>query len=334
VLDLDLSTFIATLYVSGVADDIKDADGITLFVPSNSAFDKLGLVAKYLVHSSAKSNLQTILRYHAALSLLYYDDMKDKVNETPTLSKSTLRISQNESGSVVIGSPENSQTNSATLLHKDMIVSNGVIHKISEVLIPNHIKITNKDILVGTESTTMLKILEKTKFLEKINDDNIVVLVPTDKAFARVDLDALLEDEYQLERLARLHLLPTPWQNQWVEDGDIKKSEKGEYASLLSKNDKITVKMEYGGLSVQVNDGGESDSARVIGLGKVKAGGGIIAIDRVLLPVHRGFFGLPWVWSIVVVLTIITLCGGLISICGFLGYKIYNRRRLGYRPIF
>jgi hypothetical protein len=143
-----------------------------------------------------------------------------------------------------------------------------------------------------------------------------------------------LEDEYQLERLARLHLLPTPWQNQWVEDGDIKKSEKGEYASLLSKNDKITVKMEYGGLSVQVNDGGESDSARVIGLGKVKAGGGIIAIDRVLLPVHRGFFGLPWVWSIVVVLTIITLCGGLISICGFLGYKIYNRRRLGYRPIF
>jgi hypothetical protein len=180
----------------------------------------------------------------------------------------------------------------------------------------------------------MLKILEKTKFLEKINDDNIVVLVPTDKAFARVDLDALLEDEYQLERLARLHLLPTPWQNQWVEDGDIKKSEKGEYASLLSKNDKITVKMEYGGLSVQVNDGGESDSARVIGLGKVKAGGGIIAIDRVLLPVHRGFFGLPWVWSIVVVLTIITLCGGLISICGFLGYKIYNRRRLGYRPIF
>jgi uncharacterized surface protein with fasciclin (FAS1) repeats len=335
VLDLDLSTFIATLYVSEVVDEIKNTPGLTLFVPTNEAFQNLGLVAKYLLHSSAKSQLQTVLRYHAARSLLYYDEMTKKVHEVATLANSTLRISQDESGSVIVGRPESSHgTGSAGVVsHSNMLVSNGVVHKLSEVQIPNQVNITNYNILIGIESSTMIQILTRANLLDKINDDNIVVLAPSDKAFAHVDLEALYQDQYQLERLAKLHIIPRAWQDRWVQETN--KKDKSEYPTLLSDDDKVAIREnEKGELFVEVKNGGENDRAHVTGLGRVSAGGGVIAMDAVLTPIHRGLFGLPFVWSVIVTFIIITITGGLLSIVGFFGYKIYNRRRLGYRPIF
>lgn len=339
VVDLDLSTFIATLYVSQVVDEIKNTKGLTLFVPTNEAFQNLGLVAKYLVHSSAKSELQAVLRYHAAKSLLYYDDMKYQVHEVATLANSTLRISQNESGSVIIGRPEggSDNENTATLAHANTLVSNGVVHKISQVQIPNQVKISNQHLLVGIEASTMIQILTKANLLDKINQNNMVILAPSDKAFAHIDLDALLADQYQLERLAKLHIVPTTWQDRWILSSDNSKSrhDKSEYPTLLSDDDKIAIREnEKGELFVEVKNGGDNDRAHVTGLGRVSAGGGVIAIDTVLLPIRRGLFGLPIVWSIVVTLTIIVTTSGILSIIGFFGYKVYNRRRLGYRPIF
>jgi uncharacterized surface protein with fasciclin (FAS1) repeats len=335
VLDLDLSTFIATLYVSEVVEEIKNTQGITLFVPTNEAFQNLGLVAKYLVHPTAKSQLQTVLRYHAAANtLLYHDDMKTNVHEVLTLANSTLRISQNESGAILIGRPEEAtNTAPAVLTHSNMLVSNGVVHKISEVQIPNQVIITNQNLLVGIESNTMIQILEKAQLLDKINEDNMVVLAPSDKAFARVDLETLFQNQDQLERLAKLHIIPREWQDRWIEQKTPR--DKSEYPTLLSEDDKVTIREnEKGELFIEVKNGGDSDRAHVTGLGRVSAGGGVIAIDTVLVPIRRGFFGLPLMWSIIVTLIIIIIASGILSIVGFFGYKIYNRRRLGYRPIY
>ncbi|KAI8639826.1 FAS1 domain-containing protein [Parasitella parasitica] len=339
VVNLDLSTFLATLYASGVADEIKNTRGLTLFVPTNEAFQNLGLVAKYLVHSSAKSDLQTVLRYHAARSLLYYDDIKSQVHEVATLANSTLRVSQNQAGSVVIGRPEGNgmNENAAIVTHANTLVSNGVVHKISQVQIPNQVRISNQHLLVGIEASTMTQILTKANLLDKINQDNMVVLAPSDKAFAHVDLDVLFGDQYQLERVAKLHVIPTAWQDRWILSSENSKSrhDKSEYSTLLSDDDKVAIREnEKGELFVEVKNGGDNDRAHVTGLGRVSGGGGVIAIDTVLLPIRRGLFGLPIVWSIVVLLTIIIITGGILSIVGFFGYKVYSRRRLGYRPIF
>ncbi|CEP09184.1 hypothetical protein [Parasitella parasitica] len=339
VVDLDLSTFLATLYASGVADEIKNTRGLTLFVPTNEAFQNLGLVAKYLVHSSAKSDLQTVLRYHAARSLLYYDDIKSEVHEVATLANSTLRVSQNQSGSIIIGRPEGNgmNENAATVTHANTLVSNGVVHKISQVQIPNQVSISNQHLLVGIEANTMTQILTRANLLGKINQDNMVILAPSDKAFAHVDLDALFADQYQLERVAKLHIIPTAWQDQWILSSENNKNrrDKSEYSTLLSDDDKVAIREnENGELFVEVKNGGDNNRAHATGLGRVSAGGGVIAIDTVLLPIRRGLFGLPIVWSIVVLLTIIIITGGILSIVGFFGYKVYSRRRLGYRPIF
>ncbi|RCI04167.1 hypothetical protein CU098_012382, partial [Rhizopus stolonifer] len=334
VLDLDLSTFIATLYVSEVIEEIKSTHGLTLFVPTNEAFQNLGLVAKYLVHSTAKPQLKAVLRYHAVKSLLYYEDMKKRVHEINTLANATLRISQQDDKTVIVGRPD-ARERPAVLSHPNLLVSNGVVHKISEVQIPPHINITNQNLLVGIESKVMMQLLEKANLLDTIDQDNMVVLAPSDKAFSHLNLEELLKDQYQLERIVKLHIIPTAWQNRWIVQQNNKQDRRSEYATLLSEDDKVAIREnEKGELFAEVKNGGDNDRARVVGLGRVSSGGGVIEIDRVLLPIRRGLFGLPFVWSVVVTLTIVIIVGGVLSVVGFFGYKVYSRRKLGYRPIF
>ncbi|KAI8377850.1 FAS1 domain-containing protein [Radiomyces spectabilis] len=327
VIDLDLSTFIAALYVSKVSDVIKNINGITLFVPTNDAFQELGLVAKYLVHPSAKDHLQSVLRYHAAEGLLYRQDLLSKVNEAPTLANATLRITPMENHEIIVGRPDRPAT--GIVRHTNVLVANGVVHKIDQVQIPSHVKISNRDLLVGIEATTMLQILDHANLTAMINDKNWIVLAPSDKAFAHLDLDALFADPYQLDRIARLHLIPQPWPNQWVQERD-----KTEYPTYLSDKDKLVIRDEgHRDLVIDVKDQSSDIRARVIAQGRSTFDGGVLLLDSVLIPVRRGFFGLPWGWSIVVVTGITLLSASIASLCGFVGYKIYNRRRLGYRAI-
>lgn len=342
VVDLDLSTFIATLYVSDLTDEIQHSKGITLFVPTNDAFSRLGLVAKYFVHPTGKHHLQTVLRYHAAQALLYYDDMLNQVNEVPTLAKSMLRIrATQDKQSVVVGRPDGADAEAGAIVvdgkgnekTKNILMSNGVVHKLSQVQIPSQVKITNYDLLVGIGATTMVKVLERANMTDVLNASDCVVLAPTDKAFAHLDLDALYKDPYQLDRVARFHLLKTTWHQDvatWQSD----------YQTYLSDKDKVIIKKETAAsgagdddLIIVVKDK-ESMMAQVTGLGKVTAGqGGVLQINTVLIPIRRGVFGLPFVWSIVVLVTIILIVSSILSVCGFFAYKIYNRRRLGYRAV-
>ncbi|CAO3587603.1 unnamed protein product [Absidia cylindrospora] len=341
VVDLDLSTFIATLYVSELADEIRQAKGITLFVPTNDAFIRLGLLAKYFVHPTGKQHLQTVLRYHAAQELLYYDDMMNHVSEVSTLAKSMLRIrATQDKQHVVVGRPDGSDADAGVIVvdgkggdgSKNILMSNGVVHKLTDVQIPGQVKITNYDLLVGIGATTMVKVLERANMTDVLNASDCVVLAPTDKAFAHVDLDNLYNDPYQLDRIARFHLLKTTWHQDVL-------SWQSDYQTYLSGKDKVIIKRETengGGdddLIVMVKDK-ESMMAQVTGLGKVTAGaGGVLEINTVLLPIRRGVFGLPFAWSIVVLVTIVLILSSILGVCGFFTYKIYNRRRLGYRAV-
>ena len=90
----------------------------------------------------------------------------------------------------------------------------------------------------------------------------------------------------------------------------------------------------HGELEIKVKDGPDGAGAHVIGRGEATAGGGgVLQIDTVLIPVRRGFFGLPWVWSVILTVTLSLLIALMLSTCGFFAYKIWNRRRLGYRAI-
>ncbi|KAI9490421.1 FAS1 domain-containing protein [Zychaea mexicana] len=333
VIDLNLSTFIATIYVSEVADDIKGADGITMFVPTNEAFHDLGLVAQYLMHPAGKSHLQSVLRNHVAQGLLYREDMVQDAHEMTTLANATIRIgpSEGDSSKLVVSAPETG-SKQAVVGHTDILVGNGVVHKIDGVQIPGYVEITTRDILVGIEANSMLEVLERAGLLDELNSTNYIVLTPSDRAFAHMDLDQLLKDPYELERLAKMHLIPIGWQDTWITS-----KHDNEYPTSLSEYDKVIFREEdNGGLMVLVKDRSDKTPAHVIGMGRTVGGkvdGGVLMMDGVLIPIRRGFFGLPWGWSIFLVTVISLISASIVGGCGFIIYKVWTRRRLGYRSI-
>ncbi|KAI9278915.1 FAS1 domain-containing protein [Phascolomyces articulosus] len=333
VIDLNLSTFIATIYVSEVADEIKGTNGITMFVPTNEAFHDLGLVAQYLMHPSGKSHLQSVLRYHVAKGLLYREDMIQDVHEMTTLANATIRIEPAGDDNKLVVSPPESGSKQALIGATDILVGNGVVHKIDGVQIPSYVEITTHDILVGIEANSMLEVLERAGLIDVLNSTDYIVLAPTDRAFAHMDLDELLKDPYELERLAKLHLVPITWQDSWIKSS----KHDNEYPTLLSEYDKVVFREEdNGGIIVMVKDRSDKTPAHVIGMGRSVGGkvdGGVLMMDAVLIPIRRGFFGLPWGWSIFLVTAISLISASILGGCGFIVYKIWTRRRLGYRSI-
>lgn len=74
--NLDLSTFIASLISTSISKELRAANGITLFAPTNAAFEQLGLVMKYLLLPDARAELRDVLRFHTLTEVVYLDELR------------------------------------------------------------------------------------------------------------------------------------------------------------------------------------------------------------------------------------------------------------------
>lgn len=341
VVDLELSSFIATLYVSGVVDTIKAATGITLFAPTNQAYKTLGLVATYLVHPTGRHDLQTTLQYHAAQALLYDQDLRSATYNVTTLTgQDVLQVGGvNDEGRIIIGN-----NNRTTIDQTNVLMTNGVVHKINTVMVPPSLSLTHRKVLIGMDAHRVLEWLndfawlnnDKKTLTDGADDDgDYILLAPTDRAFAQ--LDELLgngwekRDPKAYERLVRLHVIPKSQQMQRHSSlgGDTE-----EYPTLLSDRDRIVIHdgEYFDEQFVQViGQTGKGAYAHVLDKGKLRRYAQVVQLDSVLLPVSRGVFGLPWIWSTVVV-SILVLIG--IALLSWVGYYFWQRRRRsGYQSI-
>lgn len=310
ILDFDVSTFIATLYASGAIQDIQQTTSMTLFVPTNEAFKRVGLVSRYLVHPTGHNDLRTILHYHAVTSTLYYQDLIHDILEVTTLANASMIIDGKKDDRVMIGD--------GVVEEADGLVANGVVHKIDHLQIPSIVNITQLDLLRGIQATTILNILKRANVTV---DEGSVVLAPTDQAFEKqVDLEALYNDTKKLEKLAKLHVLPKSHRGTWFPlFGE------QEYETLMG--DRVIMRdVGFGITVVRVKGETYATHARVLEKGLLSHGGGVLEIDTVLFPVERGVFGLPWIWSFTL-LSVLTLVGlSVITVAGYIGVKKWKRR--------
>ncbi|GAB7354188.1 hypothetical protein MBLNU459_g4740t1 [Dothideomycetes sp. NU459] len=112
---------IQRLNVSTYIDDLKD---VTIFAPSNAAFQAIGSA---LANASA-STLTQILEYHIVNGTVDYSSMLHNTT-LMTLGGQNLTISV-MNGSYFV--------NSARVINPDVLVANGVVHVINAVLNPNN----------------------------------------------------------------------------------------------------------------------------------------------------------------------------------------------------
>jgi uncharacterized surface protein with fasciclin (FAS1) repeats len=121
------NTLVAAVKAAGLVDTLKGPGPFTVFAPTDEAFAKLppGTVEN-LLKPENKERLQRILTYHVVAGQVTAKDVV-KLDSAKTLEGGSLTIHAGEGG-VMVGNAHVTKT--------DIAASNGVIHVIDQVLLP------------------------------------------------------------------------------------------------------------------------------------------------------------------------------------------------------
>ncbi|HEY1902594.1 MAG TPA: fasciclin domain-containing protein [Terracidiphilus sp.] len=136
----DHTTLVAAVKAAGLVDTLSGPGPFTVFAPTNEAFAKLPAgTADTLLKPENKNQLVKILTYHVVAGRLNSKDLVKMIKkgggkaELKTVSGGTLTASL-DMGKIVL---TDEKGGTATVTIPNVYQSNGVIHVIDAVLLPN-----------------------------------------------------------------------------------------------------------------------------------------------------------------------------------------------------
>ncbi|GAA5908579.1 hypothetical protein JCM6882_003683 [Rhodosporidiobolus microsporus] len=169
ISDLRLSTFVASVYAAALDGTLSLQPAVTYLLPTNAAFASLGLTMSYLLLPSSRSELRSVLKYHAVDEIVYLGDFpRSGGARYPTLldgaevyfehdpQNSTLSVH----GPTLGGIPANGDTRDAAVIEGDILTETGVIHLIDQVELPAELDITLEKLLLGAKANTMVELIK------------------------------------------------------------------------------------------------------------------------------------------------------------------------------
>jgi len=120
-------TLVVALEVADLVSTLKGDGPFTVFAPTDQAFAKLPTgTLSYLLKPENKSKLQSILTYHVISAEVLAADVVT-LTEAKTVNGTNLMLKANQSKVMV---------DNAQVIKTDIICSNGVIHVIDTVVMP------------------------------------------------------------------------------------------------------------------------------------------------------------------------------------------------------
>ena len=125
-------TLLAAAQAAGLADALATTDNITVFAPTDAAFEALpeGTV-ETLLKPENKDQLAAILKLHVLGAKVMSTDLSEGAAEVETLNPDAmLTVTKSMDGVTVAAS------NQAMVVTPDIAADNGVIHVIDSVLLP------------------------------------------------------------------------------------------------------------------------------------------------------------------------------------------------------
>ena len=136
----DHTTLVAAVKAAGLVDTLKSTGPFTVFAPTDAAFGKLPAgTVDTLVKPENKATLTKILTYHVVAGKVDYDSLAkmikagDGMAMLKTVSGGTLTAMMNGKHNIVLKDEKGNVANISTY---DVYQSNGVIHVIDHVLMP------------------------------------------------------------------------------------------------------------------------------------------------------------------------------------------------------
>jgi len=136
----DHTTLVAAVKAAGLVDTLKGSGPFTVFAPTNDAFAKLPAgTVENLLKPENKDALTKVLTYHVVPGRLSALDLKKQIQagngqaELKTVSGGTLTLMMQ--GKNIVLKDEKGGVSTVTI--PNVFQSNGVIHVVDAVLLPN-----------------------------------------------------------------------------------------------------------------------------------------------------------------------------------------------------
>jgi uncharacterized surface protein with fasciclin (FAS1) repeats len=267
------NTLVAAVVAADLESTLRSEGPFTVFAPTDDAFAKLpaGLVDKLLLPQN-KEKLKELLLYHVVSGRILAGDLKWS-QLVPTVEGDRLWIRKTWGKKIMV--------NNAAVIARDVLATNGVIHVIDQVLIPQGFELeleqpTNDIVDTAIAAGAFNTLVTAVQAADLVDDlrgaGPFTVFAPTDDAFNKLPpalLSALLlpENKSKLQELLLYHVVGAR-----VLSKDLQFYQR---AATL-QGSKVTIVKWFGGVWVNFSKVTTAD---------VLATNGVIhVIDRVLIP--------------------------------------------------
>lgn len=257
----DFST-LASLIVSSGLDRALDSDRLelTVFAPTNEAFAKLSPEILEAVRND-RDLLRFVLRNHIVRGSITSADLETGV--VRTVGRTDL--------DVIVGE-DTISVGPAAVANPDIMASNGVIHVIDEVLVPETIETLIGVVESREELSTFKTVLDLTGYASFFDQNSRywkwTFFAPTNEAFDAIPADALsalIDDRRALRGVLRRHIAFGEITSNTLTDG-------------------ISVRTLGNRLSVSISDNGVSFNGSSLIEADLKASNGVVHIIDGVLP--------------------------------------------------
>ncbi|CAN5517868.1 hypothetical protein BH23BAC1_BH23BAC1_15170 [soil metagenome] len=258
----DFSLLVRAVTRAGLAETLSTTDGLTVFAPNNAAFEAAGL-DEATIDATSVEDLTNILTYHVIAARVFSSDLSN--DDAETLQGGSVTTSISSGGATVRGASNESASN---IVAANILATNGVIHVIDQVLLPQG---TIIDVAVSNPDFSILvAALQKAGLVEALEGEGpYTVFAPTNAAFEAAGITSL--DDLTAEQLTPILLYHVLGSRKEAAD-----LESGAEATLNEDAD----------LYVSVTDGGVYINGNtIVTTADVQGSNGVIhVIDMVLLP--------------------------------------------------
>ncbi|MDR9419216.1 fasciclin domain-containing protein [Gracilimonas sp.] len=255
----NFTTLTSAVEQTGLTSTLKYKGDFTLFAPTDDAFSSL---PEGLLQSLSDEQLTEILTYHVLNGEIFAGDLSAE-QAVGSLAGGEVFVTANNGNVTINGS--------SAVVTADVDVSNGVIHAIDEVILPDAYGTVVDAASKRYFFETLVSAVVDAGLADALSntDASFTVFAPTDAAFEALP-DGLLASltTEQLAQILQYHVLPAE-----VGSGDLAEAQAP--ASLTEENVYVTV--SDGEVSV-------NGSATVTAADVFTNNGVVHAIDQVILP--------------------------------------------------
>ncbi|ORX90744.1 FAS1 domain-containing protein, partial [Basidiobolus meristosporus CBS 931.73] len=171
----EYTKFKELLGIASMYDKLKEAHPLTMFLPDNKEFERFNeLEMKYLTGSAGRDDLSSILSRHIHPGLVYTSDIPLGETELATLDGQNLTVTFTSDNTLKI--------DGSTVIKRDTLASNGVIHHLENMMTPPEFEFNAKKYLLALNYTNFVAMLTDEGFEELITDNKTprTILAPPD----------------------------------------------------------------------------------------------------------------------------------------------------------